>query len=178
MYACVSDNEIHSTSENGRYIALLNGECYANLAFECSTFTSQQEFELNNMTTDSSADHVGMDRHSLTEELEPMVDLKKILSADMNDGFDASDDLIALGPQNSCQLWLYKCVLDGCSAAFEMLADLRTHFICSHQTKGVFLIFTLLIGLLYYSVYISIVSYGRFLLIRVNNLKSSLVLSH
>jgi hypothetical protein len=53
-----------------------------------------------------------------------------------NDNFAASDDLTTLGQNGNCQLWLYKCVLDGCSAAFELLADLRTHFLCSHQTEG------------------------------------------
>jgi hypothetical protein len=52
------------------------------------------------------------------------------------DNFVASDDLATLGQNGSCQLWLYKCALDGCSAAFELLADLRTHFLCSHQPKG------------------------------------------
>ena len=46
------------------------------------------------------------------------------------------DDLMSLGQQVCSQPWLYKCVLDGCNATFELLADLRTHFICSHQTKG------------------------------------------
>jgi hypothetical protein len=61
--------------------------------------------------------------------------------AELGEGvaFQASDDLAALGQNGSCQLWLYKCVLDGCNAAFELLADLRTHFICHHLTAGIFL---------------------------------------
>jgi len=76
-----------------------------------------------------------------------VVDLKKSSLEDSNSPADlddeiplqASEDLAALGQNGSCQLWLYKCVLDGCSAAFELLADLRTHFICHHQAQGMFL---------------------------------------
>lgn len=61
----------------------------------------------------------------------------EIEASSSEDVFHAGDDLVALGQNGCCQLWLYKCVRDGCSAAFELLADLRAHFICNHQTTGI-----------------------------------------